>query len=200
MLPTTSAPPVATIDDMEQAAAALSPTRLRILELAREPLSASEIARRVGEPRQRINYHVRELVRAGLLQDAGEVRRGNMVEHLVQTAAQAFALSPRLLGDLAPDPARIPDRAAAVHLLALTSRTQSELSEVLVAASRRGQKVPTLSLEATVRFRTPQQRAAFADALTQALADIIARFSSPAEGPSYRVVIGSYPEPQAQAQ
>ena len=49
------------IEDGRSAAAVLNPLRLQILEGLSEPDSASGLARRFGIPRQKINYHLREL-------------------------------------------------------------------------------------------------------------------------------------------
>ena len=41
--------------------------RLRILASLRKPSSAAAVARELGRPRRRVNYHVKELERAGLI-------------------------------------------------------------------------------------------------------------------------------------
>ena len=62
---------------MEVVSAPLAPLRRAVLEQLREAGSASEVATRLGETRQRVNYHVRELERAGLVELVEErARRG----------------------------------------------------------------------------------------------------------------------------
>jgi DNA-binding transcriptional ArsR family regulator len=51
------------------------PVRLAVLEVLREPDSAARVARRLGQPREAVNYHVEELGRAGLVRPAGERRK-----------------------------------------------------------------------------------------------------------------------------
>jgi len=53
----------------------------------------------------------------------------------------------------------------------------------------------TLTLETEVRFATPADQAAFAEALTRALSDLVAQFhdESAAEGRSFRFMIGGHP-------
>src|SRR5215468_7344949 len=94
---------LATVSDVEEAAVLLHPLRLEILSLCREPASASELGRRLGLPRQRVNYHVRALERAGFLRPAGRRRRRNMIEQRYVASARAFVLSPRILGPIAAD-------------------------------------------------------------------------------------------------
>lgn len=59
-----------------QAAAALQPVRLRLLEELREPAPSTVLVRRVSMPRQQANYLLRELERHGAVcpDDRGELR------------------------------------------------------------------------------------------------------------------------------
>src|SRR5580700_12343225 len=86
------------VTEMPRAAALLHPLRLRILHELREPDSAAGLARRLRLPRQKINYHVRELARARFLERAGQRRRRNMIERRYRTTARGYVLSPELLG------------------------------------------------------------------------------------------------------
>ena len=70
------------------------PLRVRVLEELREPASAAEVARRLGESRQNLNYHVKELERAGLARRVGERRAGGFVEGLYQAEAHAVLVTP----------------------------------------------------------------------------------------------------------
>src|ERR671916_152010 len=116
----------AVLDTSEQLAAVSHPTRLRVLDALRIPDSAAGVARRRGEPRQRINHHVRELAKAGLLVDAGERRKGNFVEQLYESAAGTFVVSPRLTwGDGARLQA-IADQVSLRHLVEVGERLQRD--------------------------------------------------------------------------
>ncbi len=68
--------------------------------LAREPICAAELARRLALPRQRVNYHVRELERAGFLRPAGRQRKRNWIEQRYVATARSYVLSPEILGPL----------------------------------------------------------------------------------------------------
>jgi DNA-binding transcriptional ArsR family regulator len=92
-----------------EAAAVLSPIRLRLLRNLEFPASASSLARRLHLPRQKVNYHLRELERHGLVSLVRERKVGNCTERLVQAAARRFVLSPEVLGGLAAEPATTPD-------------------------------------------------------------------------------------------
>ena len=87
---------VATINATDRAATMLDPVRLRILELVRDDAdSAAGVARVLGLPRQRVNYHVRELERAGFLELVVERKRGNYVERLFRAKARAWVIAPQ---------------------------------------------------------------------------------------------------------
>jgi len=88
----------------EEAAAVLDPLRLRLLRHLEFPISASGLARRLRLPRQKVNYHLRELEKRGLVRLVRERRAGNCTERLVQAVARTFALSPTVLGPLAAEP------------------------------------------------------------------------------------------------
>lgn len=189
------------VSDRLQARALLDPLRARILTIAREPCSASEIASRLKLPRQRVNYHVRELARRGLLRRAGRRPKGNMVEQRYVATARTFLLSPELLGPLEADWRGVEDTASAAYLLALMARVQTDLARAWRAAKQGGEGLSTLSLKSQFRFETSEQRARFAAALRQAVIDVIAWHTSPNESPAgraaagraYRLVLGCYP-------
>lgn len=189
------------VSDGRQAQALLHPLRMRILKLAQQPASATEIAGRLRLPRQRVNYHVRRLAERGLLRRAGRQRKRNMVEQRYLATARSFLLVPELLGSLEADWRDIQDTASAAYLLALTAQVQSDLARAWKEAGEQGKRLSTLSLKSQFRFESPEQRAEFAGALRQAIVDVIARHSSvhelangrPAPGHPYRLVLGCYP-------
>jgi len=182
-----------------RAAALLDPLRLRLLALAREPASASEMARRLGLPRQRVNYHVRALARARYLKQAGHRRKRNMIETRYVATARSYVLSPELLGGLAADRRSVEDTLSATYLMALASQMQADLGRVARGAAAEGKRLATLSFSADLRFESAQQRAAFTATLQQALIDVIGRHSSPmssGNGHPFRLALGCYPIPK----
>ena len=175
--------------------------RLEILRLARDPISATELASRLGLPRQRVNYHVRQLARHGFLRRAGRRRRRNMIEQRYAASARGLLLSPELLGAVAADWREIPDAASAAYLLALSGEMESDVARTSRGAGKGGRQPSTLSFKSQFRFETSEQREGFAVALRAALTEVIARHTSAyrrpdgsdAPGTPYRLVLGSYP-------
>lgn len=187
-----------------QAAALLHhPLRLKILAALLEPDSATGVARRMSLPRQTVNYHVRELARARLLVRAGRRRRRHLYEQCYVATAQGYVLSPEMLGSLAADPAKVADSFSANYLLGLSSKLQSELARSAELATAAGKRLATLSINTELRFTSPEQRAAFTEALQGAIVEVAGRYSSPftnadnspAEGRPFRLVVGCYPIP-----
>lgn len=188
-----------TVASVRRAGTLLHPLRLRILAEARQPFSASELARRLDLPRQRVNYHVRALERAGFLKSAGRRRKRNMIEQRYVATARAFVLSPSLLGPVGADWREISDTGSADYLLALAEQVRFDVERV--SGEAEGERVPTLSLKSQFRFESPSQRAEFATAIREAVVGVIARHSSPnrtaegrpGRGRPHRLVLACYP-------
>ena len=62
------------IEDPRIAEVSLDPMRSRILEALVEPASAATVAGRIGAPRQKVNYHLKALESAGLVELVEERR------------------------------------------------------------------------------------------------------------------------------
>lgn len=184
------------------------PLRRRILAAAREPVSATELAAQLGQARQKVNYHVKQLAKAGLLRPAGRRMRRNLVERKYQATAQTYVLSPEILGPVAASGREASDVYSASYLLGLSSLAQGELSAVTEAARRAGVRVLTLSVMSEIRFESAEQRGEFGAALTEAVTEVIARHTSanrgitgePGKGRPYRFILGCYPIPQSEGE
>lgn len=189
------------VTDAAHAGALLHPLRLRLLALAREPASASELAARLGLPRQRVGYHVRVLARSGLLRRAGRRRKRNMVEQRYRAAARAFVLAPEILGPLEADWRQIEDAGSAAYLLALTEQVRSDLARAWRRIQRGGKGLSAVSMKSQFRFESPEEQERFARELREAVVRVIAERTSPnlrangspAPGQPWRLVLGCYP-------
>ena len=185
------------VRDQTRARTLLRPLRLRLLRELRSPQSAASLSRRLGVPRQKLNYHLRELERAGFVELVEERRRGNCTERVLRATARAYVIDPAALGELGEDADAFRDRFSVSYLIALAARTIRELAELRARAESAGKRLATLSLQADVRFRSADDRAAFAEELTAAVSRIVARYDAPgASGArAFRVVLGAYPPP-----
>jgi DNA-binding transcriptional ArsR family regulator len=188
--------PVETISATHRAAAMLDPVRLRILECVRDEAdSAAGVARALGMGRQRINYHVRELEKAGLLEAVGERKRGNFVERLVRAKARAWVIAPQVLGGMAANAEDIRDRFSTSYLLALAARSIRDVSDLREQAEAAGKRVASFTLETEARFASPVDANAFMEDLSNCMATLVAKYHdehAPA-GRTFRFNVMAYP-------
>lgn len=116
------------VRDVRAAAVLFHPMRLRILEHLVDPDTAAGVARHLRLPRQKVNYHLRQLEARGLVRLVEERTAGNSTERRVQAAARRLAVSPRLLGRLAAD-REDTGVAGAARLLAAAARLERHAAE-----------------------------------------------------------------------
>ena len=185
---------VEVIEDPAAAAVALDPVRSRLLAELAEPGSAAALAARVGIPRQKVNYHLRALEAQGLVELAEERKRGGITERVMRATAARYVVSPAALGETAVDPDQA-DRLSAHHLIALAGRLVREVGGLSRRAQAAGKRLPTLSIDTEIRFRSADDRAAFADDLTAAVLDLAARYHHD-DGRPHRLVVAAHPTPK----
>ena len=177
------------VQNAEKAAVLLQPGRLDLIARLAEPDSAAGLARRMGIPRQKVNYHLRELEREGFLELVEERRKGNCMERVVRASAAEFLIAPHA------GKAMTADRFSAAYLVSTAARVIRELAAVCLRAGRAGKRVATLTLETEIRFASAESRAAFAAELTASIAHLAAKYHHEhAEGGRrFRVLAASYP-------
>jgi len=193
---------VEVIEDPVAARAALDPIRSRVLASLREPSSAAGLAARLKLPRQKVNYHLRELEKQGLARVAEKRRWGGLTERMLVATASSYVVSPRALGPLATDPERAQDRLSAGYLIALATRVVREVGDLVRRATREKKRIATLSIDTVIRFRSAAERAAFTHELTGAVAALVSRYHDEEApgGRPHRVVVAGHPLPTETAE
>lgn len=188
-------PALATLDDAPSARVALHPLRRDLLARLAEPASAAQVARDLGLPRQKVNYHLRLLEEASLVELVEERTVGNCTERILRARARAFVVSPGALGDLAPDPETVADRFSSTYLLAVAARAVQDLGALRAAAQVADKRLATLTLETEIRFASPEAQRAFADDLAAAVRELTARYHDDrsVRGRRFRFFVGGYP-------
>jgi DNA-binding transcriptional ArsR family regulator len=186
---------VEVIEDPAVATVALDPVRSHLLAELSEPASAAALAARMGLPRQKVNYHLRALEEHGLVRVAEKRRWGGLTERLLVATATSYIVSPGALGRVAVDPGREADRLSASYLIALAGRIVREVNALVQRARETGKRLPTLSVDTEIRFRSAADRAAFSDELTKAVTDLVARYHDAAApgGRPHRLVVVAHP-------
>lgn len=177
------------VQNPEKAAALLQPGRLDLVERLAEPDSAAGLARRLGIPRQKVNYHLRELELAGFVELVEERRKGNCIERVVRATAREFLIAPRAGKSM------VADRFSAAYLVSTAARVIRDLAGLCLRARKAGKRVATLTMETEIRFSSAESRAAFAEELTALIAHLAAKYHhEQAEGGRrFRLIAASYP-------
>jgi DNA-binding transcriptional ArsR family regulator len=194
---------MALLTEPELLRGALAPLRRRLLSRLRTPASATELARELDLSRQKVNYHLRKLEEAGLVELVEERQRRGCVERVLRARADAYVIDPSLMSggsEATTDHdararARTGDRHAAEHLVAVASGTVREVTRMQTAADRAGLRLLTFTLETEVRLAAPADLHRFTEALAHAIASVVSEFDSPG-GRTYRVIGAGHPTPR----
>jgi DNA-binding transcriptional ArsR family regulator len=89
------------------------------------------------------------------------------------------------------------DRLSSNYLIALAARVVRDVSDLGKRAAHAGKRLPTLSIDTEVRFKSAADRAAFSKDLTAALNSLISQYhdASAPSGRAYRLVVVGHPVP-----
>jgi hypothetical protein len=99
---------------------------------------------------------------------------GGLTERWLVATAASYIVSPSALGPVATDPGRSADRLSANYLIALAARIVGEVKSLLGRSEETEKRLPTLSLDTVIRFRSAADRAAFTSNLTKAVTTLVA--------------------------
>lgn len=182
-----------------RAALLLNPTRRRVLESLtppQDPDSAAGLARRLHLPRQKVNYHLRELEQAGLVEHVEDRRKGNCVERVVRATATTYLISPEALGALgATGAGDVQDRFSWASLVGVAARAIRDLAILRRRADRVRKKLATLTMQTEIRFASQTALSAFSEELASEVARLTAKYhdESGAQGRLFRFFVGAYP-------
>ena len=180
------------VSDLEALQVLLHPLRIEILEALRTPASAATVARQLELPRQKVNYHLKELERAELVREVETRRSGNFIETLYEAVARTFIVAPQAAWS---DPRRLDalrSQRALERLVAVGERLQRDAVALLDRAAFDGDEIASAVVEADVRFADEDDRAAFIDEYFTLLRELCDRYGS-RKGLPYRVVVAAHP-------
>jgi DNA-binding transcriptional ArsR family regulator len=162
--------------------------------LVEAPGSAANLAERVGIPRQKLNYHLRLLEQHGLVELAEVRAHGGIRERVLRATAANYVVSPAAVAEGAADPSHVADRLSAGYLIALAGRTVREVGSLAKLAEDAGKRLPTLTVDTEIGFRSAEDRAAFAQELADAVIALAAKYHHD-DGRPHRLVVAAHPKP-----
>jgi hypothetical protein len=125
------------LTDLSQFDALSSSIRLRILQVAVDPVTVGALAEQFGVPKTRLYYHVNLLVSEGLLIQVDERMSGARVEHIYRTVARSFTPGPELLENV-DDPRQAARLAAGLVLDPARSESEAMIEKKLRGGSTVG--------------------------------------------------------------
>lgn len=182
---------LAVVQERKAAGALTHALRRRILETLATQGSATTVAGALDVPRQLVNYHLRVLEKAGLVEEVGTRQRRGLTERLVRATAAHYIMAPDAVGSASP--AR--DTFSSTYQVAVAARTIREVAALASLARESGKRLTTLTLDTEVAFSSPAERKAFSDELVTAINTLAARYSagSGRNRRAYRLFVGAHP-------
>ena len=174
------------LEQIEQAETLLKPQRIEVLRLLAEPHTCTEVGTRLDQTPQRVYYHVKRLVEAGLVELVSERKVRGVHEGIYQACARAYWLSPRLVGRLGLR--REQDELSLGYLLDLMEEVQADVA----ALDRTRPELPSIGVSGEIHVR-PERRQEFLDDLKTTLQDLFTRYGG-AEGDGFKLVVACYPK------
>jgi DNA-binding transcriptional ArsR family regulator len=166
---------------------------VQVLEALRDEASAATVARRIGLARQKVNYHLKELERAGLVTRVDERRVGNFVETVYRAVARTFLVSPAVAWADGRRLETMQSQHSLETLVALGERLQRDAATLLDRAAFDGEQIASASVAAEASFADEEQREAFLQEYLRTVTQLLERYGTK-EGAPYRVVLAAYPE------
>ncbi|MGN9785752.1 helix-turn-helix domain-containing protein [Nonomuraea sp. ZG12] len=174
------------LEEIEQAEALLKPQRVEVLRQLAEPGTCGEVAARLGQTPQRVYYHVKRLVDAGLVDLVSERRVRGINEGIYQAAARSYWLSPRLVGRIGLTKAR--DELSLGYLLDLMEEVQADIA----ALDRTAPELPSIGLSGEIHVR-PEKRQEFLNDLQTMMRELFTRYGGD-EGDAFKLAVACYPK------
>lgn len=174
------------LDRIEQAETLLKPQRIEVLRQLVEPGSCTEVATKLDQTPQRVYYHVKRLLDAGLVTQVDERKVRGIHEGVYQATARAYWLSPRLVGRLGTRAHR--DQLSLGHLLDLMEDVQADVAALDPTTS----ELPSIGVSGEIHVPAGR-RQEFLDDLKSTLQDLFTRYGG-AEGDAFKIALACYPK------
>ncbi|GAB3151766.1 ArsR/SmtB family transcription factor [Microbispora hainanensis] len=174
------------LEQIEQAEALLKPQRIEVLRQLAEPRTCTEVAAVLDQTPQRVYYHVKRLVEAGLVEQVSERRVRGITEGIYQASARSYWLSPGLVGRIG-GLRRRQDELSLGYLLDLMEEVQADIA----ALDRTAPELPSIGVSGEVHV-SPERRQEFLADLRTVLQDLFTRYGG-AEGDAFKLVVACYP-------
>jgi DNA-binding transcriptional ArsR family regulator len=177
----------------EQASALINPLRAEILAQLKQPSSATEVAKKLKETPQRINYHLKALQKVGLVTKVGTRQVRNLVEVLYQSIAKTFLLAETLsIGKETIQ--KMKDQGSFLHLIHTSERMKQD-ALLLMEQSDQNEVIPSASLQMQVNLTNKSMREQFVEDYVSLVKDLVKRYQqNNGNQHVYQVLLSVYPD------
>jgi DNA-binding transcriptional ArsR family regulator len=185
------------IRDLAQAKTLLKPQRVEVLKQLGRPRTCAELASHFNETPQRMNYHLKALENAGLVEKVEERPTGGRNESVYQASAVSYWMAPKLIGKIGGR-RTTRDQISLKYLLALTEEVQEDVGR-LGEQSGAGKDIPSLSMSAQIYLPDGDRRAAFLTEVQETFQQLARSYGLPGDAPqakseTFRLVLACYPK------
>ncbi len=186
------------IEKLPEALELLKPLRVNILREVAEPNTCTEIAERLGLTPQKVNYHIKVMLKAGLVEQVRERQVRGTLEKTYQAVANSFWLAPGLVSQLGGKQ-RGRNKVSFDYLVQLAQGFQLQLARL----AAREDDPPTVGLEANIYLRSQQERQEFLHDVNIAIRRLAEKYGKRDDEPEFadqldrdfKLVLGCYPDP-----
>jgi len=181
------------IDQLKKARSILHPVRVLLLHYLIQPRTCRELAEIMDVTQQRLNHHLRELKKAGLIRIVKTQRKGNLLEAVYQRTSKAYWFSPRLALPQKQRDRQVQDQLALHNLLVMAESLQSDVAELLGRAG--DSEIPNMGFEAEIVLKDETARQAFTHDTLRAFHRVAEKYQGgTGSGTRYKVMVCSYPK------
>lgn len=183
---------VMTISTQEGLQAIGHPMRVAILGALESAGSAADVARRLDQQRQKVNYHLKSLEEAGLVVAVESRQKGNFMETVYEATARSFVVAPEVAWGDDRRAVALRSQLSLETLVEQGARLQRNAAELLDRAAFDGETIASASVSAEVAFADETARSAFIRDYLELTKKLIESHSGSGGG-SYTVELAVHP-------
>ena len=182
------------IERIDHAKVLMKPLRVEILDRLRQPRACGQLAEELVLSPQRLNHHLRELHRAGLIEVVKETPKRHLIEKTYRSVAKAFWFSQNLARGLGEDREKLRERLSLHNLLHMSEQLQQDVAGLLDRVD--AGEVPSIGVTAEIAFRDGGERKRFAQDYLRLMHQLLERYQGAGpETTAYKAMLICYPIP-----
>lgn len=181
------------INQVKKARSLLHPVRVLLLHYLVQPRTCRELSEILNVTQQRLNHHLKELKKAGLIRIVSKKRKGNLLEGVYERTSKTYWFSPKLALPQKLSDHEVQDQLALHHLLLMAETLQADIARLLRNTSNTD--IPNMGFEAEIVLKNDEEREAFTHDALRAFHSIAEKYQTGTDsGSRFKVMVCSYPK------